>query len=1354
MKKILLGFIFLMALTKAYAGDMMMSSGDFLVFQGSTTALTITIYGIKTNSGTQTQVELYQGAMTTSTSTTYTSPASTTTLITQIDISNTSNSNATFSMWHVPNGGSSGSTNNILTNYPIGPYGAAEDKSGAWETLPISTTVYNSYWQTGNVGINTTNNVGIGSSNPGQTLDVQGTVRASNFVGNGSGLTNIFPSGSAGTVFYNSSANTPATTTSQLFISSSNDIGIGNASPNTALEVTGDISMSAGADHVISTLTPSTNTNGGNLYIESANGGSGGSVKNAGSIYIQAGNAYAPFSTSAANGNIYLIPGVSGGNSNTMGATYIEGGDANRLGPSTAEAGGQVYIFGGNGYSSGGSQPGGNVNIYGGSPAGTGSYGNVLLGYTGSTTSGNVGVGNSSPSKLFCVGSSCQFTVDGSGNINTSGGHVQTGSTINSFSGNVGIGSSNPGQALDVQGTVRALNFIGAGTGLTGTASSLSIGGNATTSTTATTATNLSSTTQCSVGQGATGISTAGAAQGCTTYLTGNQTITASGDATGSGTTSLPLTLATVNSNTGSFTNANLTVNGKGLITAASNGITPTNYWNYSSSGNIGISTTAAVGIGTTFIGGTGEGAFSVMNGNVGIGTWLPAQVLSVIGQTYHSGNVGIGSLAPGSSLDVQGTTRILGASSNLSIGSSNPGGVLDVESTLRPIILNGLNSTSDNVGIGSFSPGALLDVQGTVRSLFGGSMAPQVPYTTSNGNALSSFYACLANSNTQICRIQFDDDSELTCFLTSTCAYGPQHSSNLTPIALMTNLQNSGYPIYSTGIIPFITIVSTASLASWPVQVTSTGTIAQASLTGVGPQQATGALTGGGFVQMSTGATLTIPAGTAFNRLNIFCAETASTGSIAVTIGGTSVGTACAVTQGSNTPIMATFTNPGGTTSAAVVLTSTGTSYTAAYEEVYGTTNYGVTVDNYGTGGSNSYWLGGASTNMNLYNLASGVVGLKVAAIGVNDAAGSLASSTVTANIATWLAANPAGSKPSVLIWPSWVGTYTGSTNFPGIATAEQSFALSNGYDFMNANDNGLNNPAANYSGGYLNSDTTHPSDMGAAFNFTQFWQHFFGREAQGGLTLGTRLGGYTSGTLGLGNIQDTAASLIGAGCTVNGLTNCDLARLLIAPNNTFTSNAFISGVGIGTTMVNSGYANAGSLVITDNTTNGLWNDHNIPMDLAVDTNGLVWRPANRVFLSAAYTNATTSFTNVTGLSYPIQVNQHLHIRCDLMYNVSATTDGIITSWTGPSSPSLVGMSQQASTNTTTIQGQSIPSTSFGTQVPTTGVVTGVITTYFPATVVLDVTNGANAGTVQLEAKGVGTGTLTIAPGSECQAE
>lgn len=53
------------------------------------------------------------------------------------------------------------------------------------------------------------------------------------------------------------------------------------------------------------------------------------------------------------------------------------------------------------------------------------------------------------------------------------------------------------------------------------------------------------------------------------TYISGNQTITASGDVSGSGTTSLPLTLATVNASIGTFNN--VTVNAKGLVTSATN---------------------------------------------------------------------------------------------------------------------------------------------------------------------------------------------------------------------------------------------------------------------------------------------------------------------------------------------------------------------------------------------------------------------------------------------------------------------------------------------------------------------------------------------------------------------------------------------------------------------------------------------------------------------------------------------------------------------------------------------------------------------------------------------------------------
>jgi hypothetical protein len=52
---------------------------------------------------------------------------------------------------------------------------------------------------------------------------------------------------------------------------------------------------------------------------------------------------------------------------------------------------------------------------------------------------------------------------------------------------------------------------------------------------------------------------------------------------------------------------------------------------------SVGVSIDSNLGIGTSNIGGAGEAALSIMNGNVGIGTWVPAYSLDLVNGTERS---------------------------------------------------------------------------------------------------------------------------------------------------------------------------------------------------------------------------------------------------------------------------------------------------------------------------------------------------------------------------------------------------------------------------------------------------------------------------------------------------------------------------------------------------------------------------------------------------------------------------------------------------------------------------------------------------------------------------------------------
>lgn len=285
-------------------------------------------------------------------------------------------------------------------------------------------------------------------------------------------------------------------------------------------------------------------------------------------------------------------------------------------------------------------------------------------------------------------GVSGQFQYNNGGNF--AGGNMYQSST----SSNVGIGSINPGQALDVIGSIRATNFIGAGTGLTGTASALNIGGNATTVTTNANLTGVISSS------GNTTSITSQTGTGTTFVTSVSPTIT--GHPTIEGITS-----------TGATGTGNFVFSGSPTLTSPALG-------------------TPSSGVATNLTGtasGLTAGTVSTINGLIAQGTNITITGSGTSGSPYSisSSGSGGGSVSPGGSYhdiqfyDVQGTVTSFGGNSGL--------------------FYSGTASTAGNVGIGSISPGKSLDVVGTVRAI-GLTISGQTPVsgyvltaTDSNGD-------------------------------------------------------------------------------------------------------------------------------------------------------------------------------------------------------------------------------------------------------------------------------------------------------------------------------------------------------------------------------------------------------------------------------------------------------------------------------------------------------------------------------------------------------------------------------------------------------------------------------------------
>lgn len=256
--------------------------------------------------------------------------------------------------------------------------------------------------------------------------------------------------------------------------------------------------------------------------------------------------------------------GYSAGSSNGTGSSNTFVGASAGAGSASNYVGSRITAVGN--LAGGALQSGSDDNTLFGNASGsfiTTGYGNVFVGSGAGTAAvsmtgaGNIGIGTSVvlPSPTA------------NNQLNLGGilfGTLPATSTIFTLpvSGAIGVATSSPFATLSVQANNGATNTT-----------LFAIGSSTAAATT--TLFSVSNTgavfTQLSNGcvQASSGVLTS---IGSNCQAAGNYITALTGDVTATGPGSVPATLATVNSNVGSFTNANVTVNAKGLVTAASNG--------------------------------------------------------------------------------------------------------------------------------------------------------------------------------------------------------------------------------------------------------------------------------------------------------------------------------------------------------------------------------------------------------------------------------------------------------------------------------------------------------------------------------------------------------------------------------------------------------------------------------------------------------------------------------------------------------------------------------------------------------------------------------------------------------------
>lgn len=599
-------------------------------------------------------------------------------------------------------------------------------------------------------------NVGINSLNPGQQLDVTGTIRSTNFIDTGVTASNLVKttSGNQFTAAISGTDYAPATTGSNLLVGNLSG-GFSNVTNSTALG--SEVGINVNNNENIFDV-------GGNVGI--------------GTIY--AGHLPAPVNGMIVQGNVGIgspIPGqaldvtgtvrstnliVSSINSGTECLQANSSGVVSGTGSACGSGGGSgistitdgvntvtgatnLTVTGG---TVGGSTPNATLTISGsGSPGGSntqvqynssGSFsGNSGFVYNGT----NVGIGTSTASKLLTIGSTGQATIDSSGNLATSGtgSFVQTIQATGNF-GQIDLGntntvieasSSSPYSILfNTSNTYRGQvnssgNFSFGGSSSDIPSSRISINGGETVGSGY--YTNHASPSNGILSQGNVGIGTWTSLNGID--VTGG---IATGSYAGVNSANAGSIITSGNVGIGSPTPGQLLdVSGTVRMLGFNLSTSPTN--NY-------VLTSDASGNGTWQAASGGSSQWTTSSNNIYFN-----------GNSSSPGNVGIDNTNPGNSLDVHGTVTAqaleVTPAGNVGIGTIGPIGAFEVGTGNTPNIL----TVGGNISIGTTIATQLLQV-GTGTTGFQVSSSGNITSITNDTNSsLTNTLLKFDNTNGEI---------------------------------------------------------------------------------------------------------------------------------------------------------------------------------------------------------------------------------------------------------------------------------------------------------------------------------------------------------------------------------------------------------------------------------------------------------------------------------------------------------------------------------------------------------------------------------------------------------------------------